>query len=57
MIASSEPDRVIEALAKEGIKATVIGEFTDPSEGAKIICPDGTVCPMPAPSADEIYKI
>ena len=57
MIASSEPERVIEALAKEGIKATVIGEFTDPSEGAKMICPDGAVCPMPAPSADEIYRI
>ena len=57
MIASSEPDKVIGALAKEGIKATVIGEFTDASEGAKTIGLDGVTRPMPAPSADEIYKI
>ena len=57
MIASSEPDRVIEALAAEGIKATVIGEFTDISEGAKVIGIDGSVSNMPAPSADEIYRI
>ena len=57
MIASSEPDRVIEALAAEGIKATVIGEFTDISEGAKVIGIDGSVSIMPAPSADEIYRI
>lgn len=57
MIASSEPDRVIGALAAEGIKATVIGEFTDISEGAKTIGTDGVARPMPAPSADEIYKI
>ena len=57
MIASSEPDRVIAALADEGIKATVIGEFTDLSEGAKMIGPDGVIRQMPAPSADEIYKI
>ncbi len=57
MIASSEPDRVIEALATEGIKATVIGEFTELSEGTKTIGLDGTIKQMPAPSADEIYKI
>ena len=57
MIASSEPDRVIEALASEGVKATVIGEFTDISEGAKTIGLDGSVRTMPAPSADEIYKL
>jgi hydrogenase expression/formation protein HypE len=57
MIASSEPDRVIEALAAEGIKATVIGEFTEPSEGAKTIGLDGVARHMPAPSADEIYKL
>ena len=57
MIASSEPDRVIEALAAEGIRATVIGEFTELSEGAKTIGLDGVASPMPAPSADEIYKI
>ncbi len=57
MIASSEPDRVIAALESAGIKATVIGEFTDSSEGAKTIGTDGVARPMPAPSADEIYKI
>ena len=57
MIASSEPDRVIEALGAQGIKATVIGEFTDITEGAKTIGLDGTIRQMPAPSADEIYKI
>ncbi|MBR3143119.1 MAG: AIR synthase family protein [Clostridiales bacterium] len=57
MIASSEPERVIGALAAQGIKATVIGEFTNASEGAKTISLDGVVRPMPAPSADEIYKL
>ncbi len=57
MIASSEADKVIEALEARGIRATVIGEFTDLSEGAKTIGLDGTIRPMPAPSADEIYKI
>ncbi len=57
MIASSEPDRVIKALAEEGIRATVIGEFTDLDEGAKTIGLDGEIRQMPAPSADEIYKI
>ena len=57
MIASSEPERVIGALEAEGIKATVIGEFTDLSEGSKTIGLDGVTRPMPAPSADEIYKI
>ena len=57
MIASSEPDRVIKALAAEGIRATVIGEFTELGEGAKTIGLDGEIRQMPAPSADEIYKI
>lgn len=57
MIASSEPDLVIDSLAKAGIRATVIGEFTDASEGAKMITEDGTLNIMPPPSADEIYKI
>ena len=57
MIASSEPDRVIKALAEEGIRATVIGEFTDLDKGAKTIGLDGEIRQMPAPSADEIYKI
>ena len=57
MIASREADKVIRALEAEGIRATVIGEFTEASEGAKTIGLDGVLRPMPAPSADEIYKI
>ena len=57
MIASREADKVIKALEASGIRATVIGEFTEASEGAKTIGLDGVVRPMPAPSADEIYKI
>ena len=57
MIASSEPDKVIAALEAQGIRATVIGEFTELSEGARTIGLDGAIRPMPAPSADEIYKI
>lgn len=57
MIASSEPERVIEALGREGIRATVIGEFTELSEGAKTINADGEIGIMPPPSADEIYSI
>ena len=57
MIASSEPDRVIKALAEEGIRATVIGEFTELGGGAKTIGLDGEIRQMPAPSADEIYKL
>lgn len=57
MIASREADKVIDALAAVGIKATVIGEFTEKSEGAKTIGLDGVARPMPAPSADEIYKL
>jgi len=57
MIASPEPDKVISSLAASGIRATVIGEFTDISEGARVIGFDGSVSPMPPPSADEIYKI
>ena len=56
-IASREADKVINALEAAGIRATVIGEFTEASEGAKTIGLDGVVRPMPAPSADEIYKI
>ena len=57
MIASREADKVIKALEEQGIRATVIGEFTEASEGAKTIGLDGVTRPMPAPSADEIYKI
>ena len=53
----AEPDKVIAALEAQGIRATVIGEFTELSEGARTIGLDGAIRPMPAPSADEIYKI
>lgn len=57
LIASSEPDRVIEAIKNAGVDACVIGEFTDASEGFKIIDKDGRFIEMDPPSADEIYRI
>lgn len=57
LIASSEPDRVIEAIKNAGVDACVIGEFTDASEGFKITDKDGRFIEMDPPSADEIYRI
>ena len=57
LIASSEPDRVIEAIKNAGVDACVIGEFTDASEGYKITDKDGRSIEMDPPSADEIYRI
>ena len=56
MIATPEPDRVIEHLRENGVRATVIGEFTD-SGKAEYIDLDGSVKVLPPPSADEIYKV
>jgi len=57
LIATAEPDAVIEALNAKNIKATVIGEFTDKNEGYKSININGYVTKMEPPSADELYKI
>jgi len=56
MIATSEPETVIERLEQNGVKATVIGEFTD-SGKAEYIDLDGSIRPLPPPGADEIYKV
>lgn len=57
LIASSEPDRVIEAIKNAGVDACVIGEFTDAAEGFKITDKDGRFIEIDPPSADEIYRI
>lgn len=57
MIATPEPDRVIETLDKQGVPATVIGRFTDRSEGVFYIENDGAYVKLSPPGADEIYSI
>lgn len=57
LIASDEPDAVIEALNAQNVRATVIGEFTDCKEGYKSINIHGKVTKMEPPGADELYKI
>ena len=57
MIATPEPDRVIETLDKQGVSATVIGRFTDRSEGVFYIENDGAYVKLSPPGADEIYSI
>ena len=57
LIASSEADRVVGELTRNGIRATVIGEFTEREGGFNIIGRDGIKMPMDPPSTDEIYRI
>lgn len=57
MIATPEPERVIEALRVQGVPAAVIGRFTDKSEGAFVIENDGSYVKLSPPGADEIYSI
>ena len=56
MIATPEPDAVLAKLEQEGVKATVIGTFTD-DMARKYIDFDGNERELPPPGADEIYKI
>ncbi|MBO4426005.1 MAG: AIR synthase family protein [Clostridiales bacterium] len=56
MIATPEPDRVLAKLEQEGVKATVIGKFTD-DKAVKYIDFNGFEHELPPPGADEIYKI
>lgn len=56
MIATPEPDTVLARLEQEGVKATVIGTFTE-GVARKYIDFDGTERELPPPGADEIYKI
>lgn len=56
MIATPDPDSVLAKLEQEGVKATVIGTFTEGTV-RKYIDFDGNECELPPPGADEIYKI
>lgn len=56
LIASSEPDRILEALRSAGIKATVIGHFTSKTEGfVRIDRLTGQRTELTPPEADELY--
>lgn len=58
LIATSEAERVIEAVESVGVKATVIGEFKDKAEGFKRVDRiSGELLEMDPPGADEIYKL
>ncbi|MBR5181858.1 MAG: AIR synthase family protein [Clostridiales bacterium] len=57
MIATPEPDRIIEKLKGQGVPAAVIGRFTDRSEGVFYIENDGSYVKLSPPGADEIYSI
>lgn len=56
LIATSEPDRILEALGKEGIQAAVIGKFTDKNDGfVRIDKATGESVELTPPEADELY--
>ena len=56
MIATSEPDKILAKLGAEGVKATVIGTFTEGSS-MKFIDFEGKENELLPPGPDEIYKI
>ena len=56
LIASDEPERVIAELNKNGVDASVIGEFIAEKE-YKITDTNGRTNDMAPPGADEIYRI
>ncbi len=55
LIATPEADRVVEALEAEGIRATVIGEFTD--SGYEVVDYSGRTRELTPPEADEVYSM
>ena len=57
MIATPEPDRVIAELGAKGVSSTVVGRFTDASEGVFFIENDGSYVKLSPPGADLIYSI
>ena len=57
MIASPEPELVMKELGKQGVASTVIGKFTDKSEGYFYVENDGSYVKLSPPGADEIYSI
>ena len=52
-----EAEKIMEALTKEGIKASVIGEVTPLSEGRLLVDEKGNHEPIEAVEQDEIYRI
>lgn len=54
LMAASEPDRLINALDKQGIPAVSIGEFT--ANPAKLLYQDGQAFPVAAPESDELWR-
>jgi hydrogenase expression/formation protein HypE len=57
MIASPYPEQVMAELDKQGVSSTVIGKFTNISEGLFYIENDGSYVKLSPPGADEIYSI
>lgn len=57
LIATSEPDSVIDAIKAQGVDATIIGEFVSKDEGFHTRNSNGEIVEMAPPSADEIYKL
>lgn len=56
LIATPEPDRVLEALTKENVQACVIGRFTEKEEGfIRIDKTSGESVELTPPEADELY--
>lgn len=55
LMATSEADRVLRKLGEKGIKASVIGEFTEGSY--KLRKKNGEMIDLDPPAADEIYKL
>ena len=57
MIASPEPEKVTEELARHGVRSTVIGRFVNKNEGCRFVENDGRYVNLLPPGADEIYRI
>ena len=57
MIATPEPERIIEELKAQGVPAAVVGRFTDKADGVFYIENDGSYVKLSPPGADEIYSI
>lgn len=55
LMATPEADRVLRKLNEKGIKASIIGEFTE--GGFKLKTKGGEVIDLEPPMADEIYKL
>ncbi|MFR4998861.1 MAG: AIR synthase-related protein, partial [Clostridium paraputrificum] len=54
LITSSEGDKVVDALQKEGIKATIIGKVT---KNKGILVSNGVELEVEEPKRDELFNI